>query len=91
VAQSAAACLRWFLACGFFYHEYGGDTFFRNVGSQKIYMAPHPKRRHTSSLNGLTIFSLEKSTMHLTHFVNFKNEYRLCSFSFNIEVPVSEN
>jgi hypothetical protein len=29
--------------------------------------------------------------MHLTHFVNFKNEYRLCSFSFNIEVPVSEN
>jgi hypothetical protein len=25
----------------------GGDTFLRNVGSRKIYMAPHPRRRHS--------------------------------------------
>jgi hypothetical protein len=24
----------------------GGDTFLRNVGSHKIYTAPHPRRRH---------------------------------------------
>jgi hypothetical protein len=28
--------------------EDGGDTFLRNVGSHKIYTAPHPKRRHSS-------------------------------------------
>jgi hypothetical protein len=26
----------------------GGDTFFRNVGSHKIYTAPHPRRRYSS-------------------------------------------
>jgi hypothetical protein len=39
---------RWFLARGFFYLEDEGDTFFRNVGSHKIYTAPHPRRRHSS-------------------------------------------
>jgi hypothetical protein len=35
--------------CGdFFYPEDGGDTFLRNVGSNKIYMVPHPRRRHSS-------------------------------------------
>jgi hypothetical protein len=29
-----------------FYPEDGGDTFLRSVGSQKIYTAPHPRRRH---------------------------------------------
>jgi hypothetical protein len=31
----------------FFYPE-DGDTFLRNVGSHKIYTAPHPRRRHSS-------------------------------------------
>jgi hypothetical protein len=38
-----ATCSRWFLARGFFYPEDGGKTFLRNVGSHKIYTAPHPK------------------------------------------------
>jgi hypothetical protein len=29
--------------------ENGGDTFLRNVGLCKIYMAPHPRRRYSSS------------------------------------------
>jgi hypothetical protein len=33
----------------FFYPEDGGDTFLRNVVSHKIYTAPHPRRRHSSS------------------------------------------
>jgi hypothetical protein len=39
---------RWFLGHGFFYYEDGGDTFLCNVGSHKIYMVPHPRRRHSS-------------------------------------------
>jgi hypothetical protein len=31
-----------------FLPEDGGDTFLRNVGSHKIYTAPHPRRRHSS-------------------------------------------
>jgi hypothetical protein len=42
-------CSRWFLAPGFIYPEDGGDTFLRNVGSHKIYTAPHPRRRHSSN------------------------------------------
>jgi hypothetical protein len=30
-----------------FYPEDGGDTFLRNVGSHKIYRAPHFRRRHS--------------------------------------------
>jgi hypothetical protein len=45
--QSVATCSRWFLARGFFYPEDVGDTFLRNVGSHKIYTAPHPRRRHS--------------------------------------------
>jgi hypothetical protein len=30
------------------YPEDGGDTFPRNVGSYKIYTAPHPRRTHSS-------------------------------------------
>jgi hypothetical protein len=30
----------------FLYSEDGGDTFLRNVGSHKIYTAPHSRRRH---------------------------------------------
>jgi hypothetical protein len=48
VDQSVATCSRWFLTPGFFYPEGGGDTFLRNVGSHKIYTAPHPRRRHSS-------------------------------------------
>jgi hypothetical protein len=47
-SPSAATSLRWFLAREFFYPEDGGDMFLRNVGSHKIYMAPHPRRRHSS-------------------------------------------
>jgi hypothetical protein len=32
----------------FFYAEDGGDTFLRNVGSHRIYLAPHPRRRRSS-------------------------------------------
>jgi hypothetical protein len=32
----------------FFYPEYGGDMFLRDVGSHKIHMAPHLKRLHSS-------------------------------------------
>jgi hypothetical protein len=28
--------------------EDGGDSFLRNVGSHKIYTAPHPRRRYSS-------------------------------------------
>jgi hypothetical protein len=46
--QSAAIRSRWFFARGFFYPEDVGDTFLRNVGSHKMYTAPHPRRRHSS-------------------------------------------
>jgi hypothetical protein len=36
------------LAREFFYPEDAGDTFFQNVGSHKIYTAPHPRRRQSS-------------------------------------------
>jgi hypothetical protein len=48
VAQSAATCSRWFFARGFFYPLDGGDMFLLNVGSHKIYAAPHPRVRHSS-------------------------------------------
>jgi hypothetical protein len=48
IQTAAATCSRWFLARGFFYHKDGDDTFLRNVGSYKIYTAPHPRRRHSS-------------------------------------------
>jgi hypothetical protein len=50
MSEFAATCSGWFLVRGFFYPEDGGDTFLQNVGSHKIYTAPHPRRRH-SSLN----------------------------------------
>jgi hypothetical protein len=41
---------------GFFYHEDGGDRFHRNVGSiHKLYMAPHPRRRHSSGIEYIVI------------------------------------
>jgi hypothetical protein len=46
--NSAASYSRWFLDRRFFYPEDGGDTFFRNVGSHKIYTEPHPRRRNFS-------------------------------------------
>jgi hypothetical protein len=47
-ADRPATCSRWFFAREFFYSEDGGDMFLRNVGSHKIYTAPHPTRRHSS-------------------------------------------
>jgi hypothetical protein len=43
VADSAATCLRLFLAGGFFYPEDGGDTFLRNIGSHKIHTRHIPE------------------------------------------------
>jgi hypothetical protein len=37
----------------FFYPEDGGDIFLRNVGSHKIYTAPHPRKRHSSKYMSL--------------------------------------
>jgi hypothetical protein len=48
IVSSATTCSRWFLARGLFYPEDGGDTFLRNVGSHKIYTAPHPRSRNSS-------------------------------------------
>jgi hypothetical protein len=53
VNLSVVTCLRCFLARGFIYHEYGGARYIRNVGSHKIYTAPHPKRRHSSYITWL--------------------------------------
>jgi hypothetical protein len=51
---------RRFPARGFFYPEDGSDTFLRNVGSHKIYTAPHPRIRYFSYLvNGfMLLYSL---------------------------------
>jgi hypothetical protein len=46
--ERITTCSRWFLFHGFFYPEDGGDTFLRNVGSYKIYTAPHPRGLHSS-------------------------------------------
>jgi hypothetical protein len=52
--QGIKTCSRWFLTCGFLYLEDGGDAFLRNVGSHKIYTAPHPR---DGILHVLSIFS----------------------------------
>jgi hypothetical protein len=41
-------CSCWFLTSRFVYPEDGGHEFLRNVGSHKIYTAPHPRRRASS-------------------------------------------
>jgi hypothetical protein len=48
VARFPATYSCWFLSRGFFYPEDESDTFIRNVGSHKIYTAPHPRRRYSS-------------------------------------------
>jgi hypothetical protein len=48
IRRDCSYLLRQFLARGFFYPEDGGDMFLRNVGTHKIYTAPHPRRRHSS-------------------------------------------
>jgi hypothetical protein len=48
VSEPAATCSRWFLVHGFLYPEDGGDIFFRNVGSHKIYSTPRLRRLHSS-------------------------------------------
>jgi hypothetical protein len=47
---SADTCSCWFFTRRYFYPEDGGDTLLRNVGSHKIYTAPHPWRRYASSV-----------------------------------------
>jgi hypothetical protein len=53
--------LLWFFARGFFCPEDGGDTFLRNVGSHKIYTAPHPRRRHCSKQMSSEVHSIERN------------------------------
>jgi hypothetical protein len=69
--QSAATCSRWFLARGFFYPEDGGDTFLRNVGSHKIYTAPHPRRRNSSFGKNVPRPQFSTSFTHLKSPENF--------------------
>jgi hypothetical protein len=52
VYKGHASSVKKTLARGFFYPEEEGETLLRNVGSHKIYMAPHP-RSCISSTNSL--------------------------------------
>jgi hypothetical protein len=61
----AWTCSRWFLARGFFYPEDGGDMFLRNVGSHKIYNAPHPRSQHSSQC----IYFFRHKLRFLTFFI----------------------
>jgi hypothetical protein len=71
VALCAATCWRWFLARGFFYPEDRGDTFLQNVGSHKIYTAPHTDRilewtvnkiKQQPALGSILLSTLQMST-----------------------------
>jgi hypothetical protein len=42
----------------FFYAKDGGDTFLRNVGSRKIYKAPHPRRRYSTNKDFSFLWSI---------------------------------
>jgi hypothetical protein len=46
------------IARGFFYPEDGGVTFLRNVGLHKIYSAPQPRRRHSSTYIKINLWIL---------------------------------
>jgi hypothetical protein len=46
--KAAGTYSPWFLARGFFYPEDGGDTFLPDVYLNKIYIAPLPRRPHSS-------------------------------------------
>jgi hypothetical protein len=63
-----ATCSCWFLAHGVFYPEDGGDTFLWNVGSHKIYMVLHPRRRH---------FSFKMVSNHCSPLILPNNVYNL--------------
>jgi hypothetical protein len=78
--QSAATCSRWFLARGLFYLEDEGDTFLRNVGSNKIYTVPNPRRRHfLKNWN-------PKNTKGYLH-TNFMELFLISYSSYSILVP----
>jgi hypothetical protein len=67
MTQSAATCSSWFLTRGFFYFDDGGDTFLRNVGSHKIYTAPHSRGRHSKYSNArklILISTLMNTEIH---------------------------
>jgi hypothetical protein len=57
------SCVDWRFK--FFYPEYGGDTFLQNVGSHKIYMVPHPRRRHSSNK---FLFSIHANAENIMNF-----------------------
>jgi hypothetical protein len=50
----AIANVFWFIDC--FHPEDGGDTFLQNVGSYENHTATHPRRRHSSTKQGITKF-----------------------------------
>jgi hypothetical protein len=69
-----------------FYPEHRGDTFLRNVGSHKIYTAPHPRRRHSSICQYFTKlkFRVESRNTH-THIQRSLMAFRKwLSFSWNL-------
>jgi hypothetical protein len=41
IRERGTSLSRWLQSADFFYLEDGHDTLFRNVGSHKIYTAPH--------------------------------------------------
>jgi hypothetical protein len=69
--QTAATCSRWFLDRRFFYPENGGDTFLRDVGSHKIYTAPHPRRRHSLYRDLVTSVNRQYSLSELADWMLF--------------------
>jgi hypothetical protein len=48
IRERGTTVSRWLRLADCFYPEEGGDKFLRNVGSRKIYKAPHPRRRNSS-------------------------------------------
>jgi hypothetical protein len=76
LVQSAATCSRWFLTRGFFYPEDEGDISLRNVGSHKIYTAPHSRRLHSPCKYVIKRFHILLSR------INFLNIHLILSFVY---------
>jgi hypothetical protein len=68
-------CSSWFLARGFLYPEDGGDMLHRNVGSHKIYTAPRPRRRHSS-----TVFVVRHGYLHVRYRENLDSHIFTVTF-----------
>jgi hypothetical protein len=80
----SACCLLYvdFLLHLFFDPENGGDTFLRNVNSHKIYLAPHPRSRHSSRVYfcGALFLSVKSSLVVIGVRIIRVNELHLISY-----------